>query len=302
MTTMYTAAFDIAEASQLYGFGTLTMDNGAAAGTAVVLTLGSITSTSVAGDAGATRFWVWDEGDFTVRGSDRYAADKYQHYSAATWAKAVDTELKAAALAAGWNVANIPYCTFSTTNGVYAFGTGGGSASDISLAWSTDNGRALFGFADDVAIGETPHTGTLTPLFVIRPTIAGVTDPTVLFEPGGIASRAACDDGRGFGLDRYTSPLHRDWVQQHETLAKTIRLEAATSHPFTFQALHEHCRGKLPFLVGDCDWGEDETEPLVFSFRPDGMAWRPEPATPRTVASWHIPFRCVQEGVLLEAQ
>ncbi len=297
MTMFYTAAVDIVEANALYAFGTLTMDNGAAAGTAVVLTLGSITSTSVAGAAGATIFWVWDEGDFTCVGSDRHAASKFTHFSEATWAKAVDAALKAAALVAGWDAANVPFCTFSTTTGFYAFGTTGGSASTTSLAWSTANGRKLFGFSGDSALAAS-HTGTLTPLFVISPTVQAASDPSLLFEASGIASRAVGDDGRGFGLDRYVAPLHRDWTQEHETLAKTMRLEAASAHPFTFQALHERCRGKLPFIVAAGGWAESESSPLVFSFRRDGMAWRPEPATPGTVGYWSIPFRCVQEGAL----
>ena len=288
---LYTAAFDAVEANARYGFGTLTV---ATAGeTDVVLTLSSITSADDDGTAGATTFWVWEDASLHCVDHSPYEQTRYSHFSRKTWAEAIESALQTAATAAGW-AAKIPAVDFSTTTGFYTF-----SVATVTSAWSwsTANGRALFGFTANSSTAST-HTSTVTPLFIINPTLDSVSDPTTSYEPRSIGNRVVGDTGEGFGNARYVSPLYRDWVQQFETKAKSLRLHAASTHPWTFQDLHEHCRGVYPFIVYDGGFEDATTDPIVFAFREEGIPFAPERATPGNDAQFHHAFKCIVDGTL----
>ncbi len=294
MTCIYTAAFDVVAANALYGFGTLTL---ATAGeTNVVLTLGGVTAAADNGDAGATTFWVSDDDKHCVDQSP-LAQTRFAHFAQLAWSSSVEAALRTAATAAGW-AAKIPSVSWSSTTGAYTFTV---ATVTSSLTWSTTAGRTLFGFAADSTTASS-HTSAITPTFVVKPTLSvGVSEPTPNYEPRGIGNRISSDTGAGFGTARYVSPLYRDWIQQYETKAKTIRLSVDESHPWSFQHLFEHCRGMYPFIVIDGGFGSVLSYPEVFTFREDGIPWVPERATPGNDAQFHIPFHCVVEGYLQSA-
>lgn len=288
---LYLAAFDIVAANAIHSFGTITLST--AGESDVVLTLGDITANNVDNVAGATTFWVWSSSDYYVQDQSPFAYTRFAHFSESTWAKAVDTALKAEAVTQGW-AAKIPSCTWSSATGFYTFAV---ATVNSAVAWSASSGRALFGFSGNSATAAS-HVGTIMPMYVISPTLGSVSDPTLNYEPSAIGNRVAADNGAGFGLARRVSPLHRDWRQEYETKEKTMRLQAAAAHPWTFQHLFEHCRGRFPFLVYDGGFHDTETFPEAFTFRDDGIAFVPERATPGNDAQLHIPFRCVVEGTL----
>jgi hypothetical protein len=164
----------------------------------------------------------------------------------------------------------------------------------FSLTWSSATGRALCGFSADQS-GASSYTGTVVPTYVIKPTLDAVSLPTPNFEPDNIAAHAVADDGSGFGTERYVSPIYRDWVQQFEVKAKTQRLFAASTHPWTLQHLFEHCRGRWPFLVIS-GFGSDSSSNEAFSLRTEGTSWKPDRASFMDDAQFHVPFKTVVEG------
>lgn len=301
---LYTAAFDIVKANADTAFGTLTLASSGS--TDIVLTIGSVTGTDNNGTTGATTFWIWEDystsnpsaGRVFCQDQSPYAQTRYAHFSRTAWPGAVTIALRALATTAGdWGSKN-PTCTFNTTTGVYTFSVSSGT---ISTTWSSAAGRRLFGFSGNGSAAAS-HTGTRVPLFVVSPTLSYVSDPTPNYEPRGIGNHVTSENGQGFGLARYVSPLYRDWTQQFETYEKTMRLGASQSgtHPWTIQALFEHCRGRLPFLVGDGGFIDPETEPAVFTFREEGIAFQPVPHTPGNFAQMYTPFKCVVQGFLME--
>ncbi len=289
---LYLAAFDVVEANSFYGFGTLTVST--AGESDVVVTLGSVTATSVDGDAGATTFWTWDDATASCVDQSPHAQTRFGSFAAITWAAALEDALQAAATAAGW-AAKVPSVSLSTTTGFYTFTV---ATVNSAWAWSTANGRALFGFSGNSSSAAS-HVGTRTPLYAINPSLPSVSDPSLNYEPDAIGNRVASDNGAGFGLARRVSPLYRDWRQEYETKEKTMRLQAASTHPFTFQHLFEHCRGVYPFAVYDGGFHETESTAEVFTFREEGIPFVPERATPGNDAQLHVPFRCVVEGNLV---
>ncbi len=292
---LYTAPFDIVEENSLYGFGTLTVSNGASAGADVVIALSSVRFFSRDGtEASATTFWVWDDAArLYCEDQSPYARERFGSFSEYSWAAAVDQVIKAEALVQGWDL-DIPTLTFSTSTGAYGFSA---SLSNTSLTFSTTNGAKLFGFSGNSSSAAS-HTSDITPLYVIAPTQLQVSFPSPSYEPDAIGGHIVTDTGQSHGLSAYDSELYRDWVQQFETLAKTERDEAASSHPWTFLHLFEHCRTKLPFVVSDGGFATTSTDPEVFMFREDGASFVPERATPGNPDQLHIGFRCSVQGYL----
>ncbi len=286
---LYLASFDVVDENTLHGFGTITLST--AGETDVVVTLSSITGTDSDGNTGATQFWVYQSSEYYCVDQSRYAQTRFPHIAKASWAKAVDLALKAEAVSEGW-AAKVPTCSFSLSTGFYTISV---ATVNSAVAWSTAGGRKLFGFSGDSSSAAS-HVGTVTPLFVINPTLASVSDPTLNYEPDAIGSRVTTDSGSGTGLARRVSPLYRDWRQEYETKEKTMRLQAASTHPWTFQDLHEHCRGIFPFVTYDAGFHSTSDTGEVFTFREEGIAFVPERATPGNDAQLHLAFRCIVEG------
>jgi hypothetical protein len=291
---LYLAAFDVIKENTLHGFGTITLTT--AGETDVVVDLANITGTGADNVSGATTFWVYSSGEKYCVDQSRHAQTRFPRIAKSTWAKAVDTALKLEAVAEGWTT-KVPACTFSLTTGLYTFSV---ATVNSAIAWSTTGGRELFGFAGNSSSAAS-HVGTLTPLFVISPTqaaISVVSESALNYEPSGIGNRITTDSGSGHGLARRVSPLYRDWQQEYETKEKTMRLQAAAAHPWTFQDLFEHCRGMFPFVVYDGGFHTTEDAGEVFTFRTDGIPFAAEPATLANHAQLHLAFRCIVEGTL----
>ncbi len=287
---LYTAAFNVVSHNAIASLGNLTLST--AGETNLVIPIANIRGTSYDGTADATTFWVWEAGTFHCVDHSPFAQARFRRFSATTWAGAVDAALKASATSAGW-AAKIPSCTWSKTTGFYTFAV---ATVTSAITWSAVPGRSLFGFAGNSATASS-HTSAIMPTFVISPTLPAVSDPSLEYEPSGIGGHVTSDTGEGFGISRYVSPLYRDWLQQFETKAKTVRLSADESHPWTFQHQREHCRGAFPFVVYGGGFNDTDAN-LVFSFRDESIALHPERATPGNDAQFHIGFQCVAEGYL----
>lgn len=217
---------------------------------------------------------------------------------AVTFAAAMQVAMRAAATTAGWANPNALTCTFNLTTQRYTFARTTGGGATIGVAFGTDETAALFGMP---AIGVptiTSVTGTLLPNFIISPTLSLISTvggaQGVNYEPEGIATGAVSGSGHSSGMARPVSPLLRDWVQQYETKAKTLRANAVAAHPYSHQAMFEDCRNVLPIVVS-AGFGESYDE--VFKLRPDACQWSPDRASDGNDAQFHIPYGCEVLGV-----
>lgn len=278
MANRYFAGFDV---SALTSLGTITLST--AGKSDVVITLSSVTDT--AGDSSTTSLFCHPLAFASGTSQGSGGASVLQEWSAVSYATALQTDLQAEATAQSWTSPSNINVTSSAATGLYTIAY---STANFDIAWSAAAGRNFLGYSGDVS-GATSHAGDQTPTYVIAPTLTDVSDPTTNYEPMGVGSRAIADDGSGFGIARTESPLYRDWVQQFETKAKTLRLSAATAHPWTFQHLFEHCRTVYPFYVTSSFNAGSNYESFVL--REDGAFFKPERATPGNDAQFHIPFR-----------
>ncbi len=286
---LYCAAFDVTASK--YSFGTVTF---ATAGkTNAVVTISAVTSTALDGGAVVPRFWhMADLSAITITSEDTAAAARLGRYSSVSFGIALQTAARAAMTAQSWVTPSDFAISFSATTGLYSWQYG----TTFSATWSTTLGRQLCGFSATQS-GTLFYQGTVVPYFAIVPTQLAVSDPTPNYEPGGIANHQVTDTGQGAGVERYVSPLCRDWLQQFEIQAKTIRGTEASTHPFTFQHLVEHCRGRYPIMVTSGGFSSN-TAREVFSLRTEGTSWHPQEASPNSHVHWHIPFRTMVEGRL----
>ncbi len=291
---IYTAAFNVVSHNAIASLGNLTLST--AGETNLVIPIANIRGTSCDGTADATTFWVWEAGTFHCVDHSPFAQARFRRFSATTWAGAVDAALKASAISAGW-AAKIPSCTWSKTTGFYTFAV---ATVTSAITWSAVPGRSLFGFAGNSATASS-HTSAIMPTFVINPTLPAVSVPEggthLEYEAEGISDSVSSDTGDTFSIARYVAPLHRDWLQQFETKAKTVRLSADESHPWTFQHLFEHCRGHFPFIVYGGGFNDTDSN-LVFTLRGAGTSHRPVPAAPGWDGYFHLGFQCVVGGHL----
>jgi len=282
----YLASFDVTAAA----FGTVTL---ATAGkTSVVVDLTGLIGTTAA-TTNSTKFFHYPTGASAgaITSQDVAAAYRLTDFSVYGFGTILQTALRAGATANSWTSPSGITVEWRLASTPASYRIAYPSAT-FSVTCSTALGYALMGFTG-VQSGGTTYDGTVLPTYLIQPTLAAVSEPTTNYEPTGIANHITADDGTGYGIERYTGPLYRDWLQQFETKEKTIRLNAAAAHPWTFQALFEACRGSRPFMVLS-GFGESFYE--VFSFRSEGTQWHPERATPGNDSQFHIPFKCVVEG------
>lgn len=282
-TCFYFAGFDVS----LLTLGTMTI---ATAGESnAVVTLNGITGT--AGDSSTSSLYSHTIGLSTIVGDDPDATARFQNWNANSFDTDLQTAMRAAATTASWATPNGLSASYDSGTGLYTLGY----TTTFSLTFSVAAGRNLLGYSGTQS-GGSSYLSDQTPTYVVAPTLTnGVSEPTSNYEPGNIASRATADDGTGYGISRTTSPLYRDWIQQYETRAKTLRLDVASTHPWSFQHLFEHCRTVYPVIV--INGGFNDAFPYLAGYlREDGVQFKPERATPGNDLQWHIPFKIHVEG------
>lgn len=289
---IYGAGFDV---SALSGLGTLTV---ATAGKPnVVITLGSVRASDYTLVSSALFFQHSTTNEVGWRAESADAATKLQNWSRVSWAKALQTAIQTEATVQGWTTPSNFTIVMSATT---AFFTYAYTVANFSMTWTTDAGRALCSIAASAnQSGAQSYVGTVVPTYAILPTQQAASCPGVEdglnYEPANIATHVQTDNGDGHGIARPVSPLYRDWIQQYETKAKTMRLAAAAAHPFTFEALFEQCRGHYPFVVDDGGFDRDNILEAFF-FRTEGTIRKYERASVGNASQFHIPFRTVVVG------
>lgn len=186
---------------------------------------------------------------------------------------------------------------FTVGGGVSGFGYTFSYSAAFTIAFSNAKTAAFLGFPNSTTASSTIQTSAYYPLYTIAPrSVTSLATPN--YEPDAVGNHVVADDGTGFGMSREVSPLYRDWIQQYETKEKTIRLNAAITHPTTFQEMIEHCRGGFPFLVEGGGFGTG-LACEAFSLRSESCKWLPERASIANDAQFHIAFKTVVEGKVL---
>jgi hypothetical protein len=286
MTFAYLASLDMLRAAEL-GFTTVQVQTSGQP--SYTVTLGSVTGPT--GDMAST-CTVFNHAAFGLaltRGEDRSASTAMMAgYSGFSIAGAVTDALNTAQATAGSTATAT--VTFDMTTLQYTFAFNVAS----SLTFGSDQTAWLFGFDGD-RTAATSHVSNITPWGVIRPVLSDVSEPTTNYEAEGIASQAVSAGNAVVGLARSSVPIYRDWIQQYETKAKTLRLSADASHPFTHQELFEVSRASLPFVVTDA-FGDTLQE--VFYFRADSSSWKCDRATTANDTQFHIHYRTVVAGYI----
>lgn len=234
---------------------------------------------------------------------DTNGNEALQKWSVEGYAEALEDAIQAAATTAGFPSPTNFTVSCARTTAIYTISH---SSTDFELLFGNNASRLFLGYdADDTAVTST-KTGDYPPTYTINPTLDGASSPGVgdmlNYEPGNIAALGVADSTRTFGISRDYGPLYRDWIQQFETKAKTIRFAADTvastaTHPWTFQGLFEHCRTVFPFIVVQ---GFGETYDEAFRFRSEGSSWTPERAGPGNDNQFHIPFQTIVEGQIVD--
>lgn len=285
-TFAYLGGFDCADTAN--GFSTIQVATSGK--TTISVNLAALSSTTTDGSSTTTVYSHYGVGLGDMLSEDRRGSNGMAtSYASVGFAVLVQNALQAAATAAGWagTAANI-VCSFNAITLFYTFSY----SATATFTFGNTSTRVLFGYGGTSLSGASSYVGTLLPNFVIRPLLTATSSSTTNYEPDSISSQAVSNAGTAFGLDRSAVPLYRDWVQQYETKAHTLRRSAASTEPFTFQELFESCRASLPFVVmngfGD---GIDE----AFRFRPEST-WKPERASDGNDAQFHIPFKCLVQG------
>lgn len=273
---MYYAGFDVSTLS----LGTLTL---ATAGKPnVVITLSSVTGQTTLGASTSKMFHGPADPVYTAQ--DGSGEQRLSDWAASNFADYLTNAMFIGATAQSWTSPAGLSCSINTSTGIITFSY---ASAVFSLTWSTTAGRQLCGFAGDQS-GAQSYVGTVVPTYCIAATLPAASNNTPNYEPAGIANRIYADDGQGFGMAREVSPVCRDWLQQFETKEKTFTANAASTHPWTYEALFKYCRGQWPFVVVG-GFGESFDE--AFFFRSEGAVWRPERASEGNDAQFHIPFR-----------
>lgn len=281
---IYCASLD----TTLLTLGTLTLTT--AGKSDAVVTLGN--ASSATGNNGTILTHACAMSSFVSQG--QRGAARFSEMSDQSLATALQVLCQAALTSSSWTSPGGFTVTWSKTTGKFTFAY---TTANFTMAWSLADGRKFCGFSASQS-GAATYTSDRVPTYVIAPTLDKASNDTTNYEPTGIASRATADDGTGFGIARYESPLRRDWVQEFETKEKSIRLSAASTHPWTFQDLFEHCRTVFPFIV--VDGFNDDSYYECFTLREDGCVFNPDRATPGNDTQFHHSLKCHVEGRVAE--
>lgn len=288
---LYFLGFD----NSLLSLGTITL---ATAGeTDVVVNMSSGVSGTDQNSASSTLFWHYEHsnGSSKVRGVDPDQTTHVAEYSSTSYTAALQAALRAEATTQTWASPNDIDVTINTTTGIITIAF----TATITVTFSAAAGRNLLGFSSSPQSGASSYVGDQTPKYIIDPTVDGASDCTPDYEPPGVASASVANDGQVYGISRTVSPIYRDWVQQYETKAKTLRVAAASTHPTTLQALFEHCRCDYAFVVADGGFNNSNDE--CFMLRDDGAHFDSASAraTPGNDSQFNIPFRTIVLGEMV---
>lgn len=263
---LYSAAFDLRDGRQ--GFGTVTLTKSGESDLVLDLTEDVIGS----GFSGASQ--VFNHYGFNdVIGEDLQPLEATYGLSNAVFCVAMTNALQAAAVDASWPDPLDLYCAFDGVR--YTFGYSEGNTFN-GLVFSNTQTQRLFGFTGNFSGTSSSEEGTALPNYLIQPALTAVTmsgDDGYIYEPRGISSAKVSASGTQYGLPRALAPVYRNWIQQAEPRAKTIRGVEDASHPGTHQLLFESCRSVYPFIVID-GFGDDYT--YLFRLRPQGSVWSQE--------------------------
>lgn len=290
-TFAYLGSMDFARASEL-GFTSITITKSGDPTYSATLSTASIITSDATGTC--TVFCHADVGLGRCIGEDRAASTAMRRsYSSFSIANITSYIVQAAATTAG--VTPEVYFLFDADTLAYTIG----GVTGKTITFGNELTAALFGFSDVSLSGAATHTSDITPWGIIRPVLSDVSEPTTNYEPESIAIQAVSAGNSVVGLQRSTVPLYRDWTQQYESKAKSLRLHAIASHPFTHQELFETHRTSIPFVVQS---GFAEQLDEVFYLRSDGSAWKPERATAANDTQFHVPYKTVVAGQLVPVE
>lgn len=283
---MYYAGFDCS----LLSLGNLTLATSGQ--TDAVVDLTAVSGTDQNGDSTTRHFHYSDGSGYDVIGEDADSTQRALKYSTHGFWSRLQAAIQAAIAAQSW-----PGSFSLTWDNSDGSTTWSYTAATFTLTWSAAAGRRLCGFSANQS-GSTSYNSDITPDYAISPTLESVSidgpHEHLDFEPGGIANRIVDDAGIGYSQARTVAPLIREWKQEHETKAKTFRLSAASTHPWSLQALFEHCRKGFLFLVYDGFSSSFTTE--AFSLHGDSVAWRPFRASTAIDTLFHVHFKAYLEG------
>jgi hypothetical protein len=260
---LYLAAFDV-QSKRMPALGTLTLS--ASGETDILIDLATLTGpTSLPAPADTSSlFFHWasiEAGSLYIRATDDTAAlgatgeqrrKDISYYG-------FEQALTAYVNAQGWAGTFTIYLDL-TTGLVTAAYSGG----NFTMTWSTAMGRKLCGFDADKS-GAATYTGTVVPLFVIKTTLEGVSNPTMSEQEDGLSTLVSADSGDSYGGGREVAVERRTWWQKFERRER-VEPPAASTHPWTIKEKFGHCRSEsMPFIVVDGDFGYPYAEAFAFS-------------------------------------
>jgi hypothetical protein len=266
---LYSACFDVRDGRN--GFGVLTLktlgkpDIAIDLSTLYALRNDFVTTTTVFNHVGMNIVTLED-------GSDGSAAIWDVGINALE--VALTNAMQVAATSYGWADTAGLAAIYSASTHNYGFVYPGHAFTAIQF--SNGATRKLFGFAADFSGLSDAEGGTVPSNFIIEPVLTAVTTENVdgyIYEPKGISAAAPSPSGMQYGLARGRAPIFRDWTQQSEPRAKTLRGAATAAHPCTHQQLFESCRSVYPFIVID---GFGDGFDYAFRLRPEGAMWTTE--------------------------
>jgi hypothetical protein len=292
MTFCYLPCFDVSDTD--YGFGTITMST--AGKTNISASIPSLSSFNGDFTIGVSTFSHYPTGWSGATGEDvddNTGALKLGSFF--SFGESLQATLRTDATAKSWTSPSSISVTFSTTTLLYTIAYSG--AAMTAITFSNSQSRVLLGFAANFSGSSNSQTGTLTPRFCISPTLSAVSvaDEPLNVDVPKLTAEATNAIGQRWGLFRSTQPFYRNWHQEHETKAKTIRQSAVAAHPSTFQELFEACRTARPFVVVN-GWGDSRNE--LFYLRPSSCAWKPRRSGgDLDDAHFDIGFQCLCAGV-----
>lgn len=290
----YAPIFDISDPT--LDLGNLTIADGVH--TSVVIALGSLRANGgTAKYANSPLFFHSAHANFLVEKQDGTYAEVLPELARQALIYVLSSEFINQATANSWTSPLNTGALWSSTTGFYTIGYVGGAGVNISLTWSTPNGRRLFGYDGIGESGLQTHVGSQVPWFLIKPTMRGVSNPSRDREPGPVGTFAISDSGDvGYGNARIGSEVHRDWTQQFEPIEKCEPINAAADHPFTHRDLNNHCRKGYPFAVLDGGFGNPANE--IFNLRSEGTGWEPGWAVPNRTHIANIPYKAIVRGAI----
>lgn len=162
-----------------------------------------------------------------------------------------------------------------------------GGASDTRLA------HAL-GFTATSHTGANSYSSDVRPYYVMVPTEAARSAQLpFIYEPPDIVEEDTSDDGTPYAVAKNTSELWADWTQPMEAKAACFDNSAASSAPWTWQAMFKHCRGQFPVAVY-----ESALFNAVHKLRADGASFKAIPVTSDLDTLYSIKFLTRYIGTL----